>query len=83
MFDAVIFDADGVLVDSEVIYHAIELEVLGRIGLVYDPADYRGRFMGMHERMYVAALDAECRGQLGRPLPGACRRSPATNGWPV
>lgn len=69
MFDAVIFDADGVLVDSEVIYHAIELEVLGRIGLVYDPADYRGRFMGMHERMYVAALDAECRGQLGTPLP--------------
>lgn len=69
MFDAVIFDADGVLIDSEVIYHAIEMEVLGRIGLTYDPHDYRGRFMGMHERTYVAALDAECRLKLDRPLP--------------
>jgi HAD superfamily hydrolase (TIGR01509 family) len=69
MFDAVIFDADGVLLDSEVIYHAIELEVLGGIGLTYDPHDYRGRFMGMHERTYVAALDADCRARLGRPLP--------------
>jgi HAD superfamily hydrolase (TIGR01509 family) len=70
MFEAVIFDADGVLVDSEVIYHAIEMEVLGRIGLTYDPHDYRSRFMGMHERSYVAALDAECRLKLDRPLPG-------------
>ena len=69
MFDAVIFDADGVLVDSEVIYHAIELEVLGGYGLTYDPHDYRSRFMGMHERTYVAALDEEHRNQIGSPLP--------------
>lgn len=69
MFDAIVFDADGVLVDSEVIYHAIELEVLGEIGLTYDGPDYRNRFMGMHERTYVAALDAECREKLGKPLP--------------
>lgn len=70
MYDAILFDADGVLIDSEVIYHAIEMEVLGRIGLTYDPHDYRSRFMGMHERTYVAALDAECREKLNLPLPG-------------
>eukprot|EP01030_Chromulinospumella_sphaerica_P023020 gene23020-23027_t len=69
MFDAVIFDADGVLIDSEVIYHVIEMEVLGGYGLTYDPHDYRSRFMGMHERTYVAALDADHRGRLGSPLP--------------
>ena len=69
MFDAVIFDADGVLIDSEVIYHAIEMEVLGGYGLAYDPHDYRSRFMGMHEKTYVAALDAEHRKHLGQPLP--------------
>ena len=69
MFDAVIFDADGVLVDSEVIYHAIEMEVLGGYGLTYDPHDYRSRFMGMHEKTYVAALDAEHRKHIGGPLP--------------
>ncbi|HYE47668.1 MAG TPA: HAD-IA family hydrolase [Caulobacter sp.] len=69
MYDAVIFDADGVLLDSEAIYHVIEMEVLGGYGLTYDPRDYRGRFMGMHERTYVAALDEECRARLGTPLP--------------
>ncbi|WGM37245.1 HAD-IA family hydrolase [Caulobacter sp. NIBR1757] len=69
MFDAVIFDADGVLLDSEVIYHVIEMEVLGGYGLTWDPHDYRSRFMGMHERSYVAALDAEHRDRLGTPLP--------------
>ncbi|MDB5470861.1 MAG: haloacid dehalogenase [Caulobacter sp.] len=69
MFDAVIFDADGVLIDSEVIYHAIEMEVLGGYGLTWDPHDYRSRFMGMHERTYVAALDAEHRRHNGAPLP--------------
>jgi beta-phosphoglucomutase-like phosphatase (HAD superfamily) len=69
MFDAVIFDADGVLLDSEVIYHVIEMEVLGGYGLTWDPHDYRSRFMGMHEKTYVAALDAEHRDRLGTPLP--------------
>lgn len=69
MFDAVIFDADGVLIDSEVIYHAIEMEVLGGYGLTYDPHDYRSRFMGMHEKTYVAALDVEHRKHLNLPLP--------------
>ncbi len=69
MFDAVIFDADGVLLDSEVIYHAIERAVLAEIGLDYSPVEYRRRFMGLHQTSYVAALDADSRSRLGRSLP--------------
>lgn len=69
MFDAVIFDADGVLLDSEVIYHAIERAVLAEIGLAYSPEVYRHQFMGLHQTAYEAALESESRSRLGQPLP--------------
>jgi HAD superfamily hydrolase (TIGR01509 family) len=68
MLDAVIFDSDGVLVDSEIIAHAVEMEVLAGIGLVYDPDDFQTRFMGASDAAFFAALDADGRERLGRPI---------------
>ena len=53
--DLVIFDCDGVLVDSEVVYHEVELAVLAEFGLAYDPSDFKARFMGMSDKAFHAA----------------------------
>jgi HAD superfamily hydrolase (TIGR01509 family) len=68
MVKAVIFDCDGVLVDSEVIAHAVEMETLGEIGLTYDSHDFKARFMGMSDRAFHAALEEEGRARLGRSI---------------
>lgn len=62
--EAIIFDCDGVLVDSEVIAIAVEREHLSGWGLVYDTETYISRFVGLHNRDYHAALrvDAEAQG---------------------
>ena len=43
MTRAIIFDCDGVLVNSEEIYRKIEFGCLAEIGLVFDPHDYAAR----------------------------------------
>jgi HAD superfamily hydrolase (TIGR01509 family) len=68
MVSAVIFDCDGVLVDSEVIAHAVELAVLAEIGLDYDPHDFAIRFMGRSDKVFFEMLDADGRARLGRPI---------------
>jgi HAD superfamily hydrolase (TIGR01509 family) len=68
MVSAVIFDCDGVLVDSEVIAHAVELAVLAEIGLEYDPHDFTIRFMGRSDKVFFEMLDADGRARLGRPI---------------
>ena len=66
---AVIFDCDGVLVDSEILAVEVEIVLLAEIGLSYEPAEYRRRFQGMHDHAFRDALDADCRAITGRPLP--------------
>lgn len=66
---AVIFDCDGVLVNSEEIYRRIETERLAAIGLRYDPDDYAERFLGVTIDAYASGLDSDFRRQYGRPLP--------------
>ena len=56
---AVIFDCDGVLVDSEVLALEIEIEVLGEIGLDYDRAEFATRFTGMSMERFYAELEAD------------------------
>lgn len=51
-----IFDCDGVLVDSEAIYQAVELDCLAEVGLIYEHVDYTTRFTGLPEKAYVATL---------------------------
>lgn len=68
MVSAVIFDCDGVLVDSEILAHEVETEVLDSIGLHYDRHEFTARFMGMSDKAFFAALDADGQARLGRSI---------------
>ncbi|HEY0302435.1 MAG TPA: HAD family hydrolase [Rhizomicrobium sp.] len=68
MTSAVIFDCDGVLVDSEVLAHEVELAVLAEIGLHYDPHDFIVRFMGRSDKVFFELLDADGQARLGRSI---------------
>jgi HAD superfamily hydrolase (TIGR01509 family) len=68
MIKAVIFDCDGVLVDSEVIAHEVEMLTLGEIGLTYDAHDFKARFMGMSDVAFHAALEEDGQERLGRSI---------------
>jgi HAD superfamily hydrolase (TIGR01509 family) len=69
VFDAVIFDCDGVLVDSEIIAVEAETAALAEIGLRYDLAEFKVRFMGLSDDSFFAALDRDAKERLGKSLP--------------
>ena len=56
---AVIFDCDGVLVDSEGISIAVERKHLHRIGLEYDLEDYLNRFVGLTDDDFYRELESD------------------------
>ena len=66
---AVIFDCDGVLVDSEILAIEVEIVLLTGIGLTYHPAEYARRVLGLHDTAFREALDIDCRAATGKPLP--------------
>jgi len=74
MFDAVIFDCDGCLIDSEVLALEVELQALADVGMPYDPDEFRRRFMGLTDAAFFAALDGDRIAKLGEPLPADFRR---------
>lgn len=65
MISAIIFDCDGVLVDSEIIYTAVERKHLSRLGLHYDSTAYQTRFVGLADDDYINKLasDYQARGK--------------------
>ncbi len=63
-FDLVIFDCDGVLVDSERIAVKVDVRVFARLGLTVTEDDVIARFVGRSDDDIRAELEAE----LGRPL---------------
>jgi beta-phosphoglucomutase-like phosphatase (HAD superfamily) len=65
-FDLVIFDCDGVLVDSEVISCRAHSELLTRHGYPITPDEVLARFLGVSDREAQLIVEAE----LGRDLPG-------------
>jgi HAD superfamily hydrolase (TIGR01509 family) len=65
VFDLVIFDCDGVLVDSERIAVRVDAVVLARLGWQLSEAEIIDRFMGRSEAYMVGEIEAA----LGRPLP--------------
>lgn len=66
---AIIFDMDGVLVDSEILYQDGERACLHKIGLMYDPLAYRKRFMGISGARYYEELDKDHLEKHGTPVP--------------
>jgi HAD superfamily hydrolase (TIGR01509 family) len=64
-FDLIIFDCDGVLVDSEVISCRSHAEVLSRHGYPITQQQVFDRFLGRSTRQANAEVEAE----LGRALP--------------
>ena len=64
-FDLIIFDCDGVLVDSEVISCRAHAETLTRHGYPITPDQVFDRFLGRSMRKATLEIEAE----LGRPLP--------------
>ncbi|MGE6696135.1 HAD family hydrolase [Hyphomonas sp. NPDC076900] len=79
-FSALIFDCDGVLVDSEAIAIQAERELLAGWGLDYDFQAFVSRFVGLHNRDFYAALasDAEA---LGLALPEGFGPALQANNW--
>jgi HAD superfamily hydrolase (TIGR01509 family) len=64
-FDLIIFDCDGVLVDSEVISCRAHAETLTRHGYPITADQVFDRFLGRSMRKAALEIEAE----LGRPLP--------------
>lgn len=65
MFSAIIFDCDGVLVDSEVLAMRAERGALEQMGLSYTREDYMRRFIGMHDDAFLAEVTKDLRAHLG------------------
>ena len=68
-FEAVIFDCDGVLVDSEVLAIRGERASLGALGLHYSPEDYVRRFVGLHDGLFFDHLRTDYLAVHGRAAP--------------
>lgn len=66
----VIFDCDGVLVDSEAIYIDAELQFLAHAGVPADRDIYMRTFMGLSPDEWRERLSAHVLRQTGRPLSG-------------
>jgi beta-phosphoglucomutase-like phosphatase (HAD superfamily) len=66
----VIFDCDGVLVDSERLTVELEARFLAEIGWTLMPDEIVARFLGRTEDAMVAAIEEH----LGRPVPPEWRR---------
>lgn len=79
-FSALIFDCDGVLVDSEAIAIAAEREMLAGWGLDYDFQTFVSRFVGLHNRDFYTALSADA-AALGLALPEGFGPALQANNW--
>lgn len=68
-FDLVIFDCDGVLLDSEIIACRADAEAYTSLGYEITTEEVSRRFAGMPDEAVDAALAAE----IGKPLPADFR----------
>lgn len=68
-FDLVIFDCDGVLINSEEIASHVCAEAVAELGLIMTPYDYASRYAGMP----VAEAWRRVEADSGRPLPEGFR----------
>lgn len=68
-YDLVIFDCDGVLLDSELIACSADAEAYTRLGYKISTEEFSARFAGMPDE----AVDAELAAEIGKPLPDGFR----------
>ena len=81
-FDAIIFDCDGVIVDSEIIHVSIERELLSEYGLDYSLETYLSRFMGLAMPDYYAELERDYRAKFGEAFPKSFEPELTQRAWP-
>jgi len=63
--ELIIFDCDGVLMDSEIVAAAAELEIYSEFGVEMEPQEFAQRFAGKDSALIKLDMEAE----LGRALP--------------
>jgi len=71
MIELIIFDCDGVLIDSEIIAKRIEAEELARLGCTITSEEIMDRFMGMPRKDAVELMQKEY-GVLLSPNHAVC-----------
>jgi HAD superfamily hydrolase (TIGR01509 family) len=69
-FDLVIFDCDGVLIDSEPLSIRADVECLAEYGVAIGYDEILERYTGIS----LAAMVADLEARFGRPLPGFAER---------
>ena len=67
--EALVFDCDGVLVNSEELIQELELELLADHGLHYEREEFCRRFLGVANATFVEELNADSEKLLGVALP--------------
>ncbi len=66
---AIIFDCDGVLVDSEIIAMRAGLRALKELGLTYNEDEFVHRHIGTTVDAYLKAIEGDHQNAFGKPLP--------------
>jgi HAD superfamily hydrolase (TIGR01509 family) len=56
-FDLIIFDCDGVLIDSELLSNRSEVEFLKTFGIEFDLTDYMNRFVGKNTKDVLKGIE--------------------------
>ena len=56
LYEAVLFDFDGVLVDSEPVHHGVLAEILGPFGIELDWKTYSEHCIGITDRAMLTFL---------------------------
>lgn len=67
--NAILFDCDGVLIESEILYQEIQMQALSELGLVYEKEAYVSRFMGIGNKAFYEEADKDHVKKFGKNLP--------------
>ncbi|MGM0422523.1 MAG: HAD family hydrolase [Pseudomonadota bacterium] len=67
--NAIIFDCDGVLVDSEALLLQADLESFSEIGLNYEPKEFHQKYLGTDNETYFQTLAREYKEHHGDHPP--------------
>ncbi|TDI60625.1 MAG: HAD family hydrolase [Alphaproteobacteria bacterium] len=78
---SIIFDCDGVLVNSEVIHISVERKYLTQIGLEYSDAEYQSRFVGLTNPDFYRELERDYAALNKGTLPSDIEASIRSESW--